>query len=263
MILNAETALLFVARVIGVALLLQTVELWQLRAVAAEDGVWRWSIVRRDFDVFPGVVRAVCDRVLSQRGFTGLLLARGLCAATLMMQPTFVPTLFLLLSTLLISLRWRGSFNGGSDFMSLIVLSALSIATFDPQRTVLTRAALWYVAIHACNSYFLAGLVKLRTPNWRSGRALPGFLATTVYGRSPVAHVLVSHRWLSITASWFVIGLECAFPLALLRPDACLVLTALAFGFHLVNVYVFGLNRFLFVWAATYPALLWCSAQVL
>ena len=40
---------------------------------------------------------------------------------------------------------------------------------------------------------------------------------------------------------------------------ACAGILVAAIGFHLVNFYAFGLNRFLFAWAAAYPALYFCS----
>jgi hypothetical protein len=39
----------------------------------------------------------------------------------------------------------------------------------------------------------------------------------------------------------------------------CVAIVAVALAFHIANVYVFGLNRFVWAWAATYPALYFCS----
>ena len=62
--------------------------------------------------------------------------------------------------------------------------------------------------------------------------------------------------------AWSVIGFECLFPLAWFDPRLCLLLMAAGAGFHLLNSYVFGLNRFLFAWLAAYPALWFCSQLV-
>jgi hypothetical protein len=40
---------------------------------------------------------------------------------------------------------------------------------------------------------------------------------------------------------------------------AALALTA---AFHLANACLFGLNRFLWVWLAAYPSLIWLQARV-
>lgn len=263
MLNTPDATLVAVARIVAVALILQTLELWSIRRVAADDGIWPWAIVRRDFTVFPIWVQRLVDAVLSYRGWLVLLGVRLLCALTLLWAPSALPCLILFATTLLIAMRWRGSFNGGSDFMTLVVLSALSVATVFSTHRMATVGALWYVALHACNSYFLAGLVKLRTPNWRSGRALVGFLQTTVYGRAPVPSAWLEQPLASRVAAWSVIGLECLFPLALINSTGCAALVGMAFMFHVGNAYVFGLNRFLLAWAATYPALWWCSQQAL
>lgn len=261
--LSAHDALSWVARLIGIAIALQSLELWAIRRVAADDGVWPWRVVRRDLEVFGAAALRVLDGLLSERRFSTLLIVRLLCAVAITLVPHALPMLFLWLSTLLISLRWRGSFNGGSDFMTLLVLTALSVATLFPAHRIVTVGALWYIALHTCNSYFLAGLVKLRTANWRSGRALAGFLQSTIYERPLFPPSWLSQPRLNRLASWSVIALECLFPLALVRPESCLTLIGFALIFHVINAYALGLNRFVLAWAATYPALLWCSAQTL
>ena len=248
--MSPTEALTWVQRISAASILLQTIELGQVRAVAADDGVWRWDIMRRDADVFPRPIRWLLDHTLAYPNFLVLLALRGIAALALFFWPHAVPIAFLFLSTVLIALRWRGSFNGGSDFMTLVVLSALTAASAFPDHPRVTEGSLWYIAIQVCNSYFLAGFSKLRTPNWRSGRALSGFLACTIYGSPPIPLSLAQHPIFSRAASWFVIGWQCLFPLALLHPVACLALIACATGFHLTNVYVFGLNRFLWAWAS-------------
>jgi hypothetical protein len=167
--------------------------------------------------------------------------------------------LFLFLSAILISIRWRGSFNGGSDFMSLIVLSALSFASAFPDSAKAQAACFWYIAIQTCTSYFLAGTIKLRNPDWRSGRALRRFVKTSIYAESPLSSWISRTLWLSLLASWSVMLFECLFPISLFFPKVCVAMLCLGFLFHLANVYFFGLNRFLLSWSAAYPAVLFCS----
>jgi len=191
--------------------------------------------------------------------------ARGLAAVALFATTfvAFVPGLPLVLllwaSTALIALRWRGSVNGGSDFMTLVVLGALSVARAAPERPLVSLGCLWYVAIQACNSYFIAGLVKLKAASWRQGRALPAFLADAAYDASALRSWLTRHPRFARVLGWAVMALECSFPLALVHPTLCTLLVTLALAFHIANVYVFGLNRFLWAWAATYPALFFAS----
>ena len=253
MFASPQVALVAVERVIAVAVILQTLELWLVRRVAADDGVWRWPTMRQELPA-----RGLLDLLLGYRGFLVLLAARLAAAVALVFVPHLAMLLVLLATSLLVSLRWRGSVNGGSDFMTLVVLSALAVAAAFPTRPMVAVGCLWYIAIQACNSYFLAGLVKLKSAAWRDGRALPAFLAGAVHDPTVLLRAL-SRPWLARAAGYFVIALECSFPLALFRPEACAVLVGLALVFHVANVYVFGLNRFLWAWAATYPALFYCS----
>jgi hypothetical protein len=256
---SPDEALLGVARLIAVALLLQTIELWQLRRAAADDGVWSWPILRRDLDGAPSPLRRLLDALLSYRGLRALLAGRLAAAAALFFVPHVVLVALLLASTVLLALRWRGSVNGGSDFMTIVVLSALTVATAFPDRPLVVAGSLCYIALQSANSYFIAGLAKLKAASWRRGTALPAFLASAVLDGTALRRLLVRSPLRARAASWFVIALECSVPLALLHPTLCAIVTALLVAFHIANVYVFGLNRFLWAWAATYPAIFYCS----
>ncbi|MCA9795018.1 MAG: hypothetical protein KC910_24590 [Candidatus Eremiobacteraeota bacterium] len=237
--------LLWTQRLLAFSVLLQTIELWRVRAAVSADGIWPWRVVREDFDFFPPLLRRFLDATLAYPNFLGLLLLQVFASLTLFWSLWAAPVL--LLTTVLVSLRWRGAFNGGSDYMTVAVLLPLAAAALA-DHPVVVLACLWYVALQCCFSYFVAGVVKLSRANWRNGKALMAFTG----GRLSLAWA----RWLS----WLVIGFQCAFPLALLWPALCPVFVLGALGFHLGNFYLFGLNRFLWAWLATYPALFYCAA---
>jgi hypothetical protein len=262
MFASASAALLGVERLIAIAVLLQTLELWQIRRVAADDGVWPWPLVRRDLDVFPRPLRRALDLVLAYRAFPALLAVRLVAAVALFVAPHVTAAAVLLVSTMLLALRWRGSVNGGSDFMTLVVLTAVTVATAVPDRPMITVGALFYIALQTCNSYVIAGLVKLKAASWRHGTALPAFLSTAVLDNRAPRRLLLRHPLLARAAGWSVIALECSVPVALLDPALCSAVTATLLVFHVANIYVFGLNRFLWAWAATYPALFYVSHVV-
>ena len=162
---------------------------------------------------------------------------------------------------MLISLRWRGSFNGGSDFMTLIVLMGLGLASLFPNHLLMGVGCLWYIALQTCTSYFISGLVKLKRANWRQGKALTGFIRLSIYEPGPFVKWFLESPKISLRISWVLILFECSFPLALLRFDLALAYVSFGFLFHLANFYIFGLNRFLFAWLATYPALLFAAVH--
>lgn len=256
--MTASEALLWVSRIVGVAIALHTLELWHLRGVMADDGVWRWSDVREDVRVFPSVVVRGLDALLRPRAFSILLALRIACAGWIVIAPHALPMVLLWAGSLLIAMRFRGSFNGGSDFMTLVVLSGLSVGALVPS-PIATVGALWWIALQACNSYLLAGWVKLRTASWRSGEAFSVFMRSTIFGSPGLPRVLIDRPGMARAIAWSVIAFECAFPLALAGPRACVAFTALAGAFHVTNAYVIGIHRFVLAWAATYPAIYWCS----
>lgn len=235
------------------ALVLQTLEYVPLRAVVHENGVWRWSLLRRDWHFLPQALRKILDAIMGPRGFDELLGLRLLSALTTLFFPHPAVFLLLFLTTLLISVRWRGVFNGGSDYMTIVVLTGLLAASAFPQHVTW---AIGYVAFQLCLSYFVSGVVKLRRSSWRSGVALRGFLLWPVaYEPSTFLKAVTRRPTFCQMLAWGVILFECTFPLAMLNTPMTTVYMTLGVLFHLANVYIFGLNRFLWVWLAAYPAL--------
>lgn len=257
--LNPSSALQWTSWLAGAAVFFQTIELLAIRKTITDTGVWRWEIIQQDLAPLPAFLRSTLAGLLRYRAFVGVLILRLILGAvmTFTLNPLVIALGFV--ATLLIALRWRGSFNGGSDFMNLVVLSALFVASANPGNEKIITASLWYIAIQTCTSYFIAGVIKLRRRNWRNGAALSGFIKTTVYSPDPLGNAIGSSLSVSALASWCVILFECTFPLALLNAELCYLAMGIALIFHLMNFYFFGLNRFVLSWAATYPALLFCS----
>ena len=263
----AQHPLGLVSTLVALSTAIQSMELIFLRDSFAGDGIWRWKTLRREFDGYPGLVRRSFDAILDYRGFLLLLVCRlvgsVLLAASVLLSLdpllALMAIVVLLSSSLAIGVRWRGTFNGGSDYMTIVVLTGLTISAALPYSQSAALAALAYISFHSINSYFVAGAVKLGSPDWRSGRALSAFIRSGNYLVWPRADRLLDHRAVGIALCWATILFELAFPLVLLSQSACLVFLVIGGLFHLSNVYVFGLNRFFWAWTATYPAIYWCS----
>jgi hypothetical protein len=243
------------------AALLQSIELLQLRASFADSGgVWSWRVLRREFTGLPRWARGVLDALLCERGLVWILALRALCAIALVAWPRPWEAATLFATTLLISMRWRGTFNGGSDYMTLIVCAATWVGRTWIDQPRVVAGALAYVALQACLSFWVAGWVKLKQPEWRDGRAIAGFMGSRYYGvPSAFASWARMHPgWLRLSA-WGIILFECVFPLALARRDLAMAMIAGAAAFQLANAYALGLNRFVWAWAAAYPAVYWLS----
>ncbi|MEP7380175.1 MAG: HTTM domain-containing protein [Gemmatimonadota bacterium] len=229
-----------------------TLELLAARASLDDDGTWRWSTLSRELP-WLGIV-------LRYRPFLGVLGVRLLAALLLLTGVRGGTAAALWVTSLLVNARFRGTTNGGSDMMLLVVLTALVVAHAAPDAETVQRAAVLYVAAQSFLSYFIAGVAKLASPAWRNGRAMRSFLSTPHFAVPPtLARVLGASGPLRVS-SWGVMAFECAVPLAMTRPLACAAYVTVALGFHLGNAWAFGLNRFVLAWAATWPALLYASS---
>lgn len=185
--------------------------------------------------------------------YTFLCLAVTMAGLISILWPTTGSILFMWLGTWMIAVRWRGTFNGASDSMTFHILGAVLLGRLFPQWQNYSEI---YIAFQVTLSYFVAGLSKLKTSDWRSGKALGHFLtlSNSVYAHKTLLQSAKSPMFLSLI-SWSVILFECLFPLVWLDPSVRPVVLGLGLAFHVMNFYAFGLNRFVFAWLAGYPAL--------
>lgn len=217
--------MIWVGRLISVAVLLQTIEFFWIRP-------WNWKILA------PEVPRVLRPFLKSN---ALLLWVRLLAAVGALIWPHPVLILLMWLSSWGIAIRWRGTFNGGSDAMTFLILSAWLVSAVFPD---FKSICLFYIAIQLILSYFVAGIAKIMSPQWRTGQAPQYFLAQAGWAITPAQGFFMA---------WAVLAFECLFPLAIFAPVPFLIL---AIVFHVTNAYLFGLNRFVFAWAAAYPALI-------
>lgn len=254
-------AMVWTERAIALAIVLQTVELLQLRRVYSESGIWRWSILADEHAALPGYLRATFAALLPDRPFLALLWLRLGCALALLAAGAGCVLPLLWFSQLAICVRFRGAFNGGSDAMTLLITFCASVAWLASYSPVITSGCLAFIAVQATLSYFVAGVAKLKEASWRDGEALRAFVASPQYNTPAWLRRGLSAPALARPLGLGVIAFECVFPLAWTGPTACAALLAIGLGFHVANAWLFGLNRFLFAWAAAYPALAYCSAS--
>ena len=243
---------------LGWSLLLQT---WEYLRLPALDRVGSWAIQRVEV---PSLwVRPILDRLFLPKPYAAMLGLRGALALALMLgQAGLGIALLLFALALLLLMRWRGAFNGGSDFMTLVGLTGLLLAHvlgLFTEPASAWRVALWYVTVQSLTSYFVSGWVKLMRPEWRSGHALTVFLDHAVYGPLPENSI---YRWprLAMLCSWCFTLWEGLFPLALLDVRLAAMFCAIAAVFHFLVFWFFGLNRFFWAWLSTFPAILYCAS---
>jgi hypothetical protein len=250
---------------LGVSLIVQTLEFFFLQRPLSDNGIWAWPVQQRDFGEMPQSLRAAFS-FLSRRDVLTLHLCFRMAAAVLLIVGMFsgLVSLFLFAGTIVIVVRWRGAFNGGSDFMTIAVLTGcmmahgleqLGLNEFGP------RLGLIYIAVQSASSYFISGWVKFLSRDWRNGRALIWFLDTSIYG--PLSSDSLFRRtWIAVCVSWAFILWEGLLPLALTDIRLTILFCISGMVFHFLVFWYFGLNRFFFAWAASYPALIFLASQL-
>lgn len=252
--LDAAHALRLVELLAAAAVMQGSLELLVTRRALSDDGTWRWPTLARELPWLAPL--------LAYRPFLVLLGARLVAAVLLLAGVHRGTAVVLWVTSLLVNIRFRGSSNGGSDMMLMVVLSALVVAQLGASSPLLVNVALVYIAAQATLSYFIAGVVKIVNAPWRSGAALASFLATPHFGTPAALRQVMSGRGALLAASWSVMLFECLFPVALLGPAPAIAMATIACCFHLGNVAAFGLNRFLLAWAATWPAVIYASSLI-
>lgn len=170
--------------------------------------------------------------------------------------------LLLFINGILILKRFDGAYNGGSDRMGLLTLSSLCLIHFIPVLK-LQEFVFGYLALQTILSYFISGFCKITNKDWWNGKALEDLFRFSIYPASEALRAWAERPKILCLASWLTILFELFFPLSLLNQTTLVIGLVLALSFHLVNIYLFGLNRFLWVWLAAYPSLLWLQGEII
>ncbi|MEP0941458.1 MAG: HTTM domain-containing protein [Rhizobiaceae bacterium] len=178
------------------------------------------------------------------------------CLVLLSGLASFGALMALAAMSLLLLHRFQGPYNGGSDRMGILILWCLLFVHIAPS-PFWQAAAFGYLAVQLSLSYFVSGWVKLLNPEWRSGRALQDVFQFSTYPVSENLRRLYQRPELCWAMSWAVILFELLLPIALAHPSLLIIALTIAALFHLANACLFGLNRFIWIWLAAYPSLLW------
>lgn len=254
-----EQTFLLTQVLISWALLTETLELLSWRNLCTK--VWKGADLTIDGKVWPIGFQAVFEFLIQDKMYLFLLGTRLLLALLLLgiaggsalhlfyvapYQNNLLVFLLFMLSAI-VYIRGRGTVHGGSDFMTLAILQGLLLSQFFIESPGLSKCGLMYIALQNIVSYFIAGVAKIRNANWRTGLAFRGILAGTLNIQIPIP--------VSLFVTWGLLIFELSFPICLISQKVCSVFIAIAFSFHLANAYFLGLNRFVWAWLASYPAL--------
>lgn len=202
------------------------------------------------------------EHAVAARDEQMLFILRAALSVLLMlgMAPAWTASALLALALAILA-RFDGPYNGGSDRMTLLVLTCLCLAHLLPGAHA-REVAFGYLAVQLVLSYALSGAIKIINPDWRSGRALRDVFAFSTYPVSEDLRRLAHWPHLLFVMSWCVMLFELLFPVALLTQATLIAGLAIAAVFHLANACLFGLNRFFWAWLAAYPSILWLQQRL-
>lgn len=255
--MTLTATLTWIEHLLAFAMIVQSLELLSLWREFSCQGLWSWANLKPNH--MGRVTHSISTKLFSQSGTISILALQLAFALSLLLTPYWQGLVALWLTTVVLRVRFRGPFNGASDTMTLIVVTTLIVARSFDGRPLIATLSLTYLSLQTVLSYFLAGIAKVRHSPWRNGTAPAVFAQGSIYTQSQSLLKALAHPLISKFVAWFILIFECSFPVALLSPNIALIYILAGVFFHLANAYVFGLNRFFWVWLSTYPALYFVS----
>lgn len=259
-LLADATAALPAMRVLIAAWMLLGVAQWLTSAeLFAPDGLMPWSALAAQ----RGRPRLGRVRRRMSVGLLRVILVIQLIAAIVLAVSASLDAAIACLSVLIVSHTGLIALSGefwadGATKMGMIAMAGALIVAIGVHRhdSAIVLAGVIVAGGQLTLSYAVAGFSKLAIGTWRDGSELQSAMAAEAWGH-PLIAKLTRHRPIALAASWGVMLLEAAFPLALLAPTPWLVAAlALMLVFHFATAVVMGLNLFPWAFAAAYPAVL-------
>lgn len=263
---DAAETLRLVERLAAVGACIASAEMLTRRGNLRDPGLLGWPVSQLRHRALAGGAARVLDAAFAYPNvlaLVGLRAAAAACLAVVAPRGGVEAALVATVAATSVALPLRSPFGmDGADQMATYVFCLLALALLLPHPAVIA-ACLWFIALQSCLSYLTAGVAKAVSREWMGGMALVGISSTRMYGAPPAAAFLRRHPALVPWLSRSVVAAECLFPLALVTPrPVALLLLAGGLLFHLLSAVFMGLNTFLWSFAATYPAILYCAARL-
>lgn len=252
--------ILFTTRLLSLAIFIQSIEVFYLSRQTTFQKIFGYRNIKSDLQKGLPLPRHLIQILFADQTLSALALIQIALAFVSWWSPNGWPFLIIFLIHFIICIRFRGTFNGGSDMMTFVVLTGVLLSFFFHSKTepaVSLDLGFIYITIHLLFSYFKAGFVKIKQPDWQQGKALAVFLQ-----RSLLSDIRQLGIWLStkpilgLILSWIVLVFELSVVALLFFPQLVLPYFILAFLFHFLVYISFGLNRFFWIWMSAWPAAL-------
>ena len=216
--------------------------------------IWGFRNLAADLERGLPLPRPLIWIFFNDDAFKHIAIVQMLSAVIAFSMPGSLPFGILFCTHLLFCIRFRGTFNGGSDMMTFVVLTGVLLSLVLPETSL--KFGLVYICVHALFSYFRAGTGKLKEAKWRDGTALAIFLSRSLYpDMQKLAAQLRPMNWLCVVMSWGVMVFELSVIALPLAPNSAIVYFEALLLFHFCVYRAFGLNRFFWIWLSAWPSI--------
>ncbi|PXY36319.1 hypothetical protein [Prauserella flavalba] len=223
-----------------------------------------WDTARTRYRWMTGRLEKALGTVFDKPGVQVLFGARVLAAATLMNSAaterakTAAATY---LAGTNFAVHARSPYGSdGSETVLTISLTTLTLSKLFANDPKARQACLWFIAAQSCLSYGIAGVAKLISPVWRDGSAVRDIFRTRMFGHRLAFSALRDRPRVARALGQATIAGEMLFPLVLVAPKpVARALLGVGASFHAGNAVFMGLNRFVWAFLGTYPAIVYCS----
>lgn len=262
---DPDQALALAVRLCAVGQLVGLLELALCRSELRDSGFLDWSMIGnlslRTRTRTGRLIRRQFRR-LTPRWLVVLVLADTLVAGALLIWPASVALIAGAVVLQVAILKRHHITIDGSDEMTLVVLGACLLGRIGGD-AISYRAAVSFLAAELALAYAVAGFAKATSSHWRSGRAFTVIAQTRMYGQPLVASLVRRHPGVGRAAGYSVVAWESLAFLTLTAPRPVVyALLVAGIGFHVGCAAVMGLNRFLWGFVASYPAILCTNAAI-
>lgn len=222
-----------------------------------------WQTARTRYRWMSGKPGKVLDVLFDKRGMQTIFTLRVIAAGALMAPGTSrgvrtSAATFLAATNFAVAARSPYGSDGSETILNISLSSiALSRMLGDDPRA--REACLWFIALQSSFSYGIAGAAKAISPVWRDGTAIRDIFRTRIFGQKHVFAFVKDKPHLARALGIVTIVGETAFPLVVVAPPKMAkAILAVGGSFHIGNAFVMGLNRFVWAFLGTYPAVEYC-----
>ena len=253
--MNINTFISMTSHFLAIALFIQALEIYLLSKKKSFLEIWSYENLK--FDLEPGLPlpNSVIEFLFADKMVKRIAFLQLLLSLAAFIHPAAALFVLLFLCHLLICIRFRGTFNGGSDMMTFVLLTGMLIIFLAPSEKAQNLGFI-YIAINTVYSYFKAGLAKVVNKEWRNGQALHSFLKRSLFlDTKNFANWLSTKKWVGFVFCWSVIFFELGIPTIFIFPSLIFFYFLCACLFHTIIFVSFGLNRFFWVWLAAWPSI--------